>query len=274
MIGQQKNYDDTFLRMVSASLVKTMSRCIHWINYFEESKIRVVVPFYMSMGGDERFVLDAFVDDITNSRIELNTDQIPRGIITFIGFNTDINEFANPNQYISKKSVINGQMKSFLQKVKGIPVKLNYDISILLMSEIDVMKCSEKILHMLFNYMYFNFDYFGIKINAVFSLPDDKQIEILREQNLDTEHKKYIKFSIVVNTYYPSFYEDVDDYIIADNDNDINWTRMCKTRPSLKDPNDLSKVRAVYWKSYLWDISKTPTDTELNDRSDTPKENF
>lgn len=273
MIGQHKNYDDTYFRMVGAALVKTMSRCITWINHFEQSKIRVVVPFYLSMGGDERFVLDAFVDDIVNSRIELNTDQIPRGILTFNGFNTEINEFANPNTYIAKKAVINGEMKSFLQKTKGIPVKLNYDVSIVLMSEIDVMKCSEKILHMLFNYMFFNFDYYGIKIDAVFILPDDKQVEINREQSLETDHKKYIKFSIMVQTYYPSFFEDTDDYEIADNDDQIDWTRMCKTRPSLKDPNDLHKIRPVYWKSYLWDQSNTdkPTDEE---RGDIPKENM
>lgn len=274
MIGEQRNYDDTFLRMVSSALVKTMSRCITWINYFEDSKIRTVVPFYMSMGGDERFVLDAFVDDIANARIELNTDQIPRGTITFNGFNTITEEFANPNQYIAKKTVINGQMKSFLQKTKGIPIKVNYEIDIVLISEIDIMKCSEKIMHMLFNYMHFNFDYHGLKIDSVFALPDDKQIEIIREQNLESEHKKHIKFTLEVQTYYPSFFEDTDDYEICDNDDNIDWSRMCKTKPSERDPNDLHKIRPVYWKSYIWDIDKEPTDAENEDRGDTPKENF
>ena len=34
-------------------------------------------------------------------------------------FNTKVNEFANPNQYISKKTAINGEMKSFLMKTSG-----------------------------------------------------------------------------------------------------------------------------------------------------------
>ena len=276
MIGEQRNFDDSYFRMVGVALTKTLGRCITWINYFQDTKIRVVVPFYMSMAGNDRFVLDAFVDDIVDSRIELNTDQIPRGTVTFMGFNTDTAEFANPNTYISKKAVINGEMKSFLQKTKGIPLKINYDIDIVLMTEIDVYKCSEKIMNMLFNYMFFNIDYFGIKIDTVFALPDDKTIEIVKEINLDTDHKKHIKFSLVVQTYYPSFLEDSDDYIIADNDHEIDWSRMCKTRPSLKDPNDLSKIRAVYWKNWIWDMEylddvKPDGDERWNH---TPKENF
>lgn len=276
MIGDQKNFDDTYFRMVSAALTKTLSRCITWINYFEETRQRVVVPFYMSMGGDDRFLLDAFVDDIVDSRVELNTDQIPRGTISFMGFNTDIAEFANPNQYLKKSVNINGEMKSFLSKTKGIPIKINYDIDIVLNTEIDVLKANEKILNMLFNWLYFNIDYFGLKIDAVFNLPDDRNIEITRDITLDTDSKKHIKFSLIVSTYYPSFYEDSDDYIICDNDSDIDWSRLCKTRPSEKNANDLDKVRAVYWKNWIWDMDyvddKKPDGKERWD--DTPKENF
>lgn len=275
MIGQQRNFDDTYIRMVSAGLIKTLNRCINWINYFSDKKIRVLVPFFMSMGGDERFVLDAFVDDIANSRVELNTDQIPRGTITFNGFNTSIDEFANPNQYVKKRTVVNNQMKSFLHKVKSVPVKINYNIDIVLISEIDIMKASVKILDMLFNYMYFNYDYYGLKIDAVFSLPDDKEIEIIREQNLETEHKKYIRFPLTVETYYPSFFYDTDKYEICDNDDEIDWTRACFDRPQLNDFDGLENIRPVYWKSYLWDINGSgPTDEENQDRSDTSQENL
>jgi hypothetical protein len=276
MIGEQRNFDDSYFRMISVALTKTLGRCITWVNYFSDTKQRVVVPFYMSMAGSEKFVLDAFVDDIVSSRIELNTDQIPRGVITFNGFTTNTAEFANPNTYISKNAVINGEMKSFLQKTKGIPVKLTYDIDIVLMTEIDVYKCSEKIMNMLFNYMFMNIDYYGIKIDAVFALPDDKSIEIVREQNLDADTKKHIKFTLTVDSYYPSFYEDTDDYIICDNDDDIDWSRMCKTKPALKDPKDLSKIRAVYWKNWIWDNDLYDDDKpDGKERwNNTPKENF
>ena len=146
MINEQYNYDDNFFRMISASLAKTLHTSVTWINYFHDQKIRVVVPFYLSLPGQEKYLLDAFVDDIVDARIELNTDQIPRGVVTLQSFSTDTTQFANPNEYVLNKREVNGQMKAFLQKTKAVPVKVNYQVEIVLNSEIDVYKCSEKLI--------------------------------------------------------------------------------------------------------------------------------
>lgn len=257
MLNEKYNYDDNFFRMVSVALVKTLTNSITWINYFNDKKMRVVVPFYLSMASNDRFVLDAFVDDIPSSRIELNTDQIPRGIVEFKSFNSDSSNFANPNQYLSNKRIINGKLKNLIQKTKAIPIKINYDIDIVLNSEIDTLKASEKILNMLFNYIFFNIDYYGIKIDAVFNLPDDKDIVIEREINMDTDPKKHIKFPLTISTYYPVFivenykYIDIDDFIICDNDDDIDWDRMYKRKPSDISEDEISTVRKVYWRYNL-----------------------
>jgi hypothetical protein len=283
MINEQYNYDDNFFRMVSAALVKTLHTSIGWINYFHDKKIRVVVPFYLALPGSEKYLLDAFIDDIVDARIELNTDQIPRGVVTFNSFSTDISQFANPNEYLLNKREVNGQMKAFLQKTKAVPVKAQYDVEIVLNSEIDVLKCSEKLLNTLFNYMFFNIDYYGMKIDAVFSLPDDKEVEIQREITMDSDYKKRIKFPLTVETYYPIFlvekdrYIDIDDFIICDNDDELDWSRLYKKRPSEMDANDISSVRRVYWKSYLWDYDYRNDPDKLkgdNTRTNTPKENF
>lgn len=282
MIEQQYNYDDNFFRMVGAALVKTLHTSITWINYFHDKKIRVVVPFYLSLSGSEKFLLDAFVDDIANARVELNTDQIPRGVVTFTSFSTDTQQFANPNEYILNKRDVNGEMRAFLQKTKAVPVKISYEVEIVLNSEIDVLKASEKILNTLFNYMFFNIDYYGLKIDAVFSLPDDRTIEITRDQNMESDYKKFLKFSLEVDTYYPIFmvekdrYIDVDDFIICDNDDELDWDRLYKKRPTELDADQISTVRRVYWKNYLWDEDyyKEKDSIDEENRKDIPKENF
>ena len=69
------NYDNVFLRIVGVSLCRTMTKSVGWINRFDDGgKIRVVVPFYLALVGDEKFVLDAFRDDIPDARVDLNTD--------------------------------------------------------------------------------------------------------------------------------------------------------------------------------------------------------
>ena len=283
MINEQRNYDDIYFRMIGASLVKTLHTSVTWINYFHDKKIRVVVPFYLSLPGSDKYLLDAFVDDIVGERLELNTDQIPRGIVTFKSFSTDTSSFANPNEYLLNKREINGEMKAFLQKTKAVPIKINYDVDIVLNSEIDTLKCSEKLINTLFNYMFFNLDYHGMKIDAVFTLPDDKDIEIQRDVTLDSDVKKTIKFSLEVNSYYPIFmvekdrYIDVDDFIVCDNDDELDWERLYKKRPSEMDANDISTMRRVYWKNYIWDYDYLKDKDRLkgdDDRSELPKENF
>lgn len=272
MINEQKNYDDTFFRMVSTSLIKTLHTSITWINYFSDSKIRVVVPFYLSLAGNERFLLDAFVDDVVDSRVELNVDQIPRGVVTLDSFSSDVTQFANPNEYIKNKRNVNGKLKTFLQKTKAVPVNINYTVDIVVMNEIDLLKASEKLLDTLFNYMFFNIDYYGLKIDAVFNLPDDKEIEIVREQTMETDQKKHLKFQLKVQTYYPIFmiekdrYIDIDDFIICDNDDEIEWDRMYKKRPSELDINEIEMIKRVYWKNYIWDLNDEITEEEQYNR--------
>jgi hypothetical protein len=266
MINKQYNYDDNFFRMVGVALTKTLQNSISWINHFDDKKIRVVVPFYMSIAGDERFLLDAFVDDIPDKRVELNTDIIPRGIVSFMSMNSDTSQFANPNQYLSRKKEINGKLKTLIQKTKAVPVSLTYNIDIVLKTEIDVLKASEKLLNTLFNYMFFNIDYFGIKIDAVFSLPDDKEIEIQREITSDTDNKKHIRFSLKVDTYYPIFLSenskkiiDIDDYTVCDNDDEIDWTKIDKTKPSEMSDTEINSAKRVYWKNNIIMSESDPT---------------
>lgn len=295
-----KNYDNVFVRMVTISLAKTLNKTVRWINRFEEnpnsdikgSKIRVVVPFYLSLVGDENFLLDAFVDDIKDQRVDLNTDQIPRGIITFKGGSPVSSEFANPNQYLSSENIINGEMRKILSKLKPVPVNLNYDIEIIVANELDANKCWEKIIDSLFNYKFFRFDYFGLNIDAFFTLPDDISIDILREESMDNDRFEKIRFSLIVKTYKPTFLINPDDLEVCDNDDEIDWERLNIPRPTLDYCNTVKKYREnlgeknpncsinrVFWKSYLYGLNKIGDEKPKNDKGDIdikniPPENF
>ena len=123
MIDKEFDFTDQFFRMVTIGLAKTLSKKIRWINKFtplndnETGFKRTTVPFYTSLTGDERFVLDAFVDDIADKRVTMNTDQFQRGVITFTGFNTRSDEFSNPNQYLAQKKNVNGILKNIINHI-------------------------------------------------------------------------------------------------------------------------------------------------------------
>lgn len=242
MIEPIRDYDNKFFREITVALAKTMSKQIRWINYFQPlnegdtGRKRVFLPFYTSLTGEERFIFDAFVDDIVDVRVNMNTDQFQRGSITFQGFNARSDEFANPNQYLSQKADINGTLRRVISKVKAVPVSVNYDIEIKLDTYKEVDIVSTKLMDMFYNYMFFSIDYYGLKIDAMLKLPDDKSIEIPREITMDLDRKKTIKFSLEVSSYYPIFMIDIDDLITCDNDNDIDWDSLNIPRPT----NDFS----------------------------------
>lgn len=251
MIDHVYDYDNQFIRMILISLAKTLTKSIRWINYFkpkgeETGRTRVLIPFYSSLTGEERTVLDAFVDDIVDKRVTMNTNQFQRGMIIFNGFSTRSNEFANPNQYLAEKKNINGVLRKIISKVKAVPVTLSFDIEIQLATQNEVAKCSQKILDMFYNYMFFNIDYYGLKIDALITLPDDKSITINREINYEADRKKEIKFSLDVNTHYPIFKINSDDLIVCDNDGDIDWDRLDVPRPTV----DFEKSLKNYNKKY------------------------
>ena len=115
-------------------------------------------------------MLDAFVDDTASTRVELNTDQRQRGVITFKGGSQRDDEVANPNQYISKETKLNDEFKNVVSRTWAVPISLSYDIMIKLDTEMEALTCYTKILDMLYNYRFYNISYFGIKIALFDSL--------------------------------------------------------------------------------------------------------
>ena len=79
MIGERFNFEDVFFRDLTVCVLDTLEGQIKWVNRFTSGDIPVNVPFYYSLTGDERFLLDTFSDDIVseNRFVELNTDIIP-----------------------------------------------------------------------------------------------------------------------------------------------------------------------------------------------------
>lgn len=207
MIGDKFNMDNVFIRDLTTCLLDTLEGRIKWINTFTSGTMSVDVPFYYSMSGDERFLLDSFTDDVVseNRYVELNTDIIPRGHLTYTGMNVKSDEFRNPNIWLRTIVENSTEVKKVLSQVRAIPVVVNYDLSILLKTEIDVFKCTQCILDTLWMYRFMYFEYNYMSIDAVVTIPDTNQMEIVREKNLKSDNSIKLMLALEVQTYYPGF---------------------------------------------------------------------
>jgi hypothetical protein len=205
MIGEKFNFEDVFYRSLTVCVLDTLEGQVKWTNRFTSGDVDVTVPFYYSMTGDERFLLDSFADDVVsnNRYVELNTDIIPRGHLTMTGFNIKSDEFANPNVWLRMVIENDVEIKKVLAKVRAVPISVNYDLSITLSSEVDVFKCSQAIMDTLWLYRYMYFEHNFMNIDAIIIMPDTEQIEIVREKNMTSDNMIKLTASFEVHTYYP-----------------------------------------------------------------------
>lgn len=215
MIGDRYNFEDCFFRDLTVCLLDTLEGEIYWTNKFTKADIKVKVPFYYSMTGDERFLLDSFSDDVVSSNryVELNTDLIPRGHITMSGFDIKSDEFANPNVWLRMVVEDKTEVKKILTKVRAVPISVKYDLSILLASEIDSFKCSQAIINTIWLYRYMYFEHNYMNIDAILILPDANQVEISRDKNMTTDNTIKLTVSFEVHTYYPAFRSDESNVV-------------------------------------------------------------
>jgi hypothetical protein len=210
MIGERFNMEDVFFRDLTVCVLDTLEGQIRWVNRFSSGDFPVEVPFFYSLTGDERFLLDTFQDDIVseNRFVELNTDVIPRGHITMKSFNITSDEFANPNVWLKMVVENEFEIRKILAKVRAVPIVVDYDLTILLSNEIDTFKCSQAIMDTLWIYKFMYFEHNFMNIDAVMLLPDTNQIEINREKNLTSDNTIKLTVSFQVQTYYPAFRKD------------------------------------------------------------------
>jgi len=212
MLGSKFNMDEVFFRDLTVCVLDTLEGRLKWTNRFSSGDVSVEVPIYYSLSGDERFLLDSFQDDIVseNRYVELNTDQIPRGHLTLMTFNIRSDEFRNPNVWLRSVTEGNDEVKTLLKQVRAIPITVNYDLVILLKSEIDVFKCSQEIMNTLWLYKFIYFEHNYMNIDAVITFPDTENIEITREKNLKSENAIKMTLTLEVQTYYPAFFNSTD----------------------------------------------------------------
>ena len=219
MIGERFNMDDVFFRDLTVCVLDTLEGQVKWVNRFTSGDKYVQVPFYYSMTGDERFLLDSFTDDIVsgdsegNGRyVELNTDIIPRGHLTMKSFSIRSDEFANPNVWLRTVVENETEIRKVLGRIRAVPVTVSYDLTILLSSEIDSFKCSQAIMDTLWLYKFMYFEHNFMNIDAVILMPDSNTIEMTREKNLTADNSIKMTVSFDVQTYYPAFRKDRADF--------------------------------------------------------------
>jgi hypothetical protein len=177
----ETNFNDVFLRDLSLGVMNEFFRKVRWVNVWDDRKELITVPVYYGMTGDEKFLLDAYVDDIVGKRPELNIDPIPRAHFVLDNSTIVRDQYTNPNVDMIYYKEIDGVLTKLQGMIRRIPIKATYSIEFRVNKEIDLMKCYQSLWDFFFAYKYFYIMSNSIRVDSIISIPDDKSIEILRE---------------------------------------------------------------------------------------------
>lgn len=206
-IDNKFNFDDVFYRDLTVCLLATLEDKISWVNRFSSGPVEVVAPIYYSMTGNEDFLMDTFQSDIASDAqpLEINTDSYPRGHITMKTWRIKSDEFANPNQWLRMVVENETEIKKVLTKIRALPITANYELTLLVNSEIDTFKASQAIMDTLWLYKHMYFEYNFLYVDALIIVPDDMEVTINREKNISSDDSIKLTINFEVHTYYPAF---------------------------------------------------------------------
>ena len=214
------NYSDIYLRQVIVGFLGFLRNKFKWDNYTENGKVEVILPMLYSLTGDNRYIMDAFYDDIPGTRVNTNTDQIPRGVITLKSWSIKSDEFTNPNVWLNfNKENEDGELQQLVTQTKAVPIKLTFTLDTIVDNEIDIFKVWQTYMDNMWIYKYFTYDYANIPINAVFNFIPDTDNNIVRDFKFGDINAYKTTYSFDIHTFYPIF--DKQQAFLANNT--VNW---------------------------------------------------
>lgn len=202
----KSNFDDVYIRnVIVAFLAYLNKRFYYYQNSQEKGKVKINVPVYYPLLGDNRYIMDSFYDDIPDKRVNINTDQIPRGILKLDSWNIKMDEFTNPNSWIDYVVSEDDELIQKAAQMKAIPIKLTFTLETILDNEIDIFKIWQTYMENLWMYKYFIYDFKRMPLKAVFNYVGDTDNPMSREKQFGDIRNLVVPYTFEVHTFFPVF---------------------------------------------------------------------
>lgn len=200
------NKDEVVLRYVIIALLAELKDKIYFFNIKDDTKLKINIPFFYSVTGNERFLLDAFLFGAEeNGEAVGDYDVVPRGVIALSSSAIDAGSLTNKFVRTEFIKEYNGELKTFSLNTMFVPMLLGFECTVITNSNLEMFKATESLISKLYKNNNFYVDLGGFQVQATFSLPEDFEQEKLFEFSLNDKKEFNVKFSIEVRVDYPVF---------------------------------------------------------------------
>ena len=206
------NKDDVILRNIIVGVLATLNNKMWWYQQISQTeKQKVNVPFYFSTTGDERFLMDMFMNTVSAggtdaTHTESVYNQLPRAIMQLDGVSIEAGSLTNKFvRAFYQRVQDDGTLKTFNSEVFMVPLKLTFQCDLYVDSNLDVFKGMQRTIEIFYKHNLFQIDVDGTRIPAVASLPEDFAKERPIEFSFGDKKEWKINYQIEVQTFMPIF---------------------------------------------------------------------
>lgn len=224
--NQEFNKDNVVLRYIIVALLAELKSKIYYYNQVsEDEKRKIDIPFYYSVTGNERFLLDNFLYDTTaEGKAVGDYEVVPRGIVQLSSMAIQSSNLTNKFVRAELVKELDGELKTFSLMTAFLPITLGMDVTIVCSNNLEMLKATEAIISRLYKAQSFQVDLGMIRVQAAMVVPEDFNQERLFEYALNDKKEWKIVFSLEVQSFIPVFEDgsitlaDVD-LMVKDSDN-------------------------------------------------------
>lgn len=213
------NKDDSVLRHVIIGLLADLNdRVYFYIQRNNRSRIKIEIPFYYTISGDENFLHDNFLfDEIDDQGEDIamgNYDSIPRGVVTLSGVSVDsgslMNKYVRGNYSKLVKTNQTELLKDFSAEFQMIPIVLNFDVEILIDNQLNCFKITEALFKLLYKNNNFNVEVGHLedgvhRLASYYKFPEDTDMQKPVEYSFGDKKEFKITFAIECQSFIPSW---------------------------------------------------------------------
>ena len=205
--NQEFNKDNTILRYIIVALLAELKDKVYYYNQIDEDSLKKIpVPFFYSITGDGRFLMDNFLYDAeAKGKAIGDYETVPRGIIQLTGISIDsgsqTNKFAR-GEFVQEWE---GILKTFSLETNFLPLNMSFDCTVVCSSNLEMLKVTESLMSKVYKNSLFQVDLGMMRVQASFAVPEDYTQNRLFEFQLNDKKEWSVTFPIEVSSFMPVF---------------------------------------------------------------------
>ena len=205
--NQEFNTDNTILRYLTVGMLAELSTKVYYYNRIDEDTLKKIeVPFFYSISGNERFLLDNFMFDAEKAGKAIGDyEVVPRGIIQMNSMSINADEQTNKFTRAEFVREWNGVLKTFSLMTNFLPVTIGFGVTMICSNNLEMLKVTESIMSKLYKSTLFNVDLGMFRVNASMSVPDDYSQDRLFEWALNDKKEFQVTFDMELRSFMPVF---------------------------------------------------------------------